>query len=320
MIIKKTQLSQSFDILDKYLDKMYLIKLFLFFPIFFLISCSAAYEKVKKIDADNPKTFQQYLLYNYQQNASFEAEEMHDWNSAKLYSEKALRANDGANIYPEKISYWKIPKNRLENITKGYENLISIYEKALIKDPKNLAKAISSLDCWAEQEEEKWQSWDIERCKNNFLRSMHNIYNNLLEEDTEIEQTKVISKKINKKNQVAIVTQNEIKELMQIIYFDFDDFDLCQFSLNTLKNFINKNKKDLSKFIIFGHTDTKGSNEYNLRLSIKRAEAVKKILLSLGISEKNLSVIGKGENKLAIITPDNTKHPANRRAEVKILN
>ena len=84
---------------------MNLIKLSIIFPIFFLIACSAAYEKVKKIDLNNPQTFQQHLLYNYQQSASFEAEEMHDWNSAKLYSEKALRAMEGQNIYPEKLNY-----------------------------------------------------------------------------------------------------------------------------------------------------------------------------------------------------------------------
>ena len=46
----------------------------------------------------------------------------------------------------------------------------------IINDPQNLAKAISSLDCWAEQEEEKWQTWDIDKCKNDFLTAMHEIY------------------------------------------------------------------------------------------------------------------------------------------------
>ena len=71
---------------------------------------------------------------------------------------------------------------------------------------------------------------------------------------------------------------------------------------------------------MFGHTDTKGSSEYNLKLSLKRAEAVKQILLNIGIDEKNISILGKGESDLAVKTHDNTKHPANRRAEVKILN
>jgi len=116
------------------------------------------------------------------------------------------------------------------------------------------------------------------------------------------------------------VTQNDEKEMMQIIYFDFDDSTLSQVSKNTLINFLNKNKKDLSKYIILGHTDTKGTYDYNLNLSLKRAEVVKEILLNQGIYEKNVSVLGKGENQLAVSTPDETKHPANRRAEVKILN
>jgi len=298
---------------------MNLSKLLLFLPIFFLMACSAAYEQVKEIDTARPKTFQQHLLYNYQQNASFEAEEMHDWNSAKLYSEKALRALGGENIYPEEINYWKIPSNKAKDIKSGYNNLLSIYDKALIKDPKNLAKAISSLDCWAEQEEEKWQTWDIDKCKNDFHAAMHGIYN-IISDESEKKTGKEIKQSEKSETNVIVVTQNDKKEMMQIIYFDFDDSTLSQVSKNTLINFLNKNKKDLSKYIILGHTDTKGTYDYNLNLSLKRAEVVKEILLNQGIYEKNVSVLGKGENQLAVSTPDETKHPANRRAEVKILN
>ena len=86
------------------------------------MACSAAYEQVKEIDIKEPKTFQQYLLYNYKENASFEAEKMHDWNSAKLYSEKALRALDGEKIYPEKITYWELPSEKAQDIKSGYNN------------------------------------------------------------------------------------------------------------------------------------------------------------------------------------------------------
>ena len=299
---------------------MNLSKLLLFLPMFFLFACSAAYEQIKEIDATNPKTFQQHLLYNYQQNASFEAEEMHDWNSAKLYSEKALRALDGETIYPEEISYWKIPSEKAKDIISGYNNLLSIYDEAIFKDPKNLAKAISSLDCWAEQEEEKWQTWDIDKCKNDFHAAMHGIYNIISDENNKKEAREELKESEKDESNVIVVTQNDKKEVMQIIYFDFDDSTLSQVSKNTLINFLNKNKNKLSRYIIFGHTDTKGANDYNLNLSLKRAQAVKEILLNQGIFEKNVSVLGKGENQLAVSTPDETKHPANRRAEVKILN
>ena len=299
---------------------MQLIKLFFLLPLLFIMACSVAYDEVKKVDIHNPKTFQQHLLFNYKEQASFEAEKMHDWNSAKLYSEKALKAKNGENIYPEKIQTWKIAKGKIKDITSSYNNLLSIYDEALIKDPKNLAKAISSLDCWAEQEEEKWQTWDIEKCKNSFHNAMHSIYNNLSNtNDSKKNKAKSSTEKQNEK-QITIVTQNEKKEVMQIIYFDYDHYLLSEVSQNTLKNFLYKHKKDLSKFIILGHTDTMGTNNYNLKLSLKRAETVKQMLLEAGISEKNVSIFGKGENDLAVRTPDNTKHPANRRAEVKILN
>ena len=286
------------------------------------MACSAAYEQVKEMDVKNPKTFQQHLLYNYKNNASFEAEKMHDWNSAKLYSEKALRAFDGENIYPEKINYWKLSTEIAKDIQTGYNNLLSIYDEAIIKNPKNLAKAISSLDCWAEQEEEKWQTWDIDKCKNDFHAAMHDIYNLLAEEDEREEVAKVTEQEVEKTEtpQVVIVTENEKKEVMQIIYFDFDNSKLSEVSKNTLFDFLDKNKKKLSRYIIFGHTDTKGHDKYNMDLSIKRAGSVKQALLDQGIASDDISILGKGESELAIDTPDNTKHPANRRAEVKILN
>jgi len=296
-------------------------KLILLISLFFLMACSAAYDQVKEIDIKNPKNFQEHLLYNYKINASFEAEEMHDWNSAKLYSEKALRALNGENIYPEKITYWKLSAEIAKDIRSGYNNLLSIYDEAIMKNPKSLAKAISSLDCWAEQEEEKWQTWDIDKCKNDFHTAMHNIYNLLTEEEKK-DGTEVIEQEVEEDDtpQVVIVTENENKEVMQIIYFDFDNSKLSEVSKTTLFNFLDKNKKKLSRYIIFGHTDTKGSNKYNMDLSIKRAESVKQALLDHGIISDAISILGKGENDLAINTPDDTKHPANRRAEVKILN
>ena len=297
-------------------------KLILLLPLFFLMACSAAYEQVKEMDTKNPKNFKEHLLYNYKINASFEAEEMHDWNSAKLYSEKALRALSGENIYPEKITYWKLPIEIVKDIRSGYNNLLSIYDEAIIKDPKNLAKAISSLDCWAEQEEEKWQTWDIDKCKNDFHTAMHDIYNLLTEEDEQAEVAEVIEQEGEEDDtpQVVIVTENQKKEVMQIIYFDFDNSRLSEVSKNTLFDFLDKNKNQLSRYIIFGHTDTKGANKYNMELSIKRAKSVKQALLDHGIIPDAISTLGKGENELAIDTPDDTKHPANRRAEVKILN
>ena len=322
MILKKTKLGLTFDILEVYKVFVNIYKLFLFIPILFIMACSASYEEVKKINLGEPKTFQEHLFYNYQQKANFEAKEMHDWNSAKLYSEKALRAQKGENIYPEKISYWKLPSDRVKDIKVGYFNLLNIYDEAKAADPLNLAIAISSLDCWSEQQEENWQTWDINKCKDDFLKSMHFIYDNIASKQkaNEDKNKKIQETKTNNNNDATLVTKNKNKEVMQIIYFDFDKYALSNVSISKIKTFLNKNGNNIENYIIIGHTDTKGSKYYNQKLSLKRADTVKNILISEGILETKIKILGKGEESLAVITPDEIRHPANRRAEIKKLN
>ena len=76
----------------------------------------------------------------------------------------------------------------------------------------------------------------------------------------------------------------------------------------------------INEYLVVGHTDTKGTNKYNLSLSIKRAEVVKEILINYGINQSSIKILGKGEESLAVDTPDDTKQPANRRVEIKKTN
>ena len=289
--------------------------------LIFLGGCSASYKQLSKMENKEPKNFQEHLLSEYKKRASFEAEEMHDWNSAKLYSEKALKSLETDEIYPEEISYWKIPEENINEIKIAYENLMTIYKDAKNIDPINLARAISSLDCWSEQQEENWQTWDINSCKNDFLNAMHNIYEKISTQENEQENTNKNKNLENEtKDEVTIVTKNENKELMQIIYFDFDQFNLSEVSKDKIKKFLNNYGSDINEYLVIGHTDTKGTNKYNLSLSIKRAEVVKEILINYGINQNSIKILGKGEESLAVNTPDDTKQPANRRVEIKKTN
>ena len=290
--------------------------------LFFLVSCSASYKELSTIESKEPRSFQENLLSEYKKRATFEAEEMHDWNSAKLYSEKALKSLDTDEIYPEEISFWKIPEANINEIRIAYDNLMAIYKDAKNLDPFNLARAISSLDCWSEQQEEKWQTWDINSCKNDFLNAMHNIYEKMSTQKNEHETSNNKDNNLEDetKDEVTIVTKNENKELMQIIYFDFDQFNLSEVSKDKIKKFLNNYGSVINEYLVVGHTDTKGTNKYNLSLSIKRAEVVKEILINYGINQSSIKILGKGEESLAVNTPDDTKQPANRRVEIKKTN
>jgi len=291
---------------------------FCLLSLLIISACSASYEKLKNVDFRTNNTFSKSLLETYKEKATYEAEEMHDWNSAKLYSEKAFNALVGAEVKPQEMTYWKLPKKNVFELTQSYNNLMIIYDKAKILDPYNLANAISSLDCWAEQQEENWQTWDINKCRDAFLNSMHQIYSKI--SDNEKNQKNTKNKKINNSESVVVVTKNEKKEIIQIIYFDFDEYTLSKVSLNTIKTFLNKNKNKISNYIIVGHTDTKGTNQYNLKLSLKRAETIKTIFLQEGIEKENINILGKGEGFLAVYTADEVAHPANRRVEISSSN
>ena len=298
-------------------------KILLIITIFFLYSCSASYKKLSNSNFSPPNNFSKHLFDLYKEKANFEAEKMHDWNSAKLYSEKALDAAKGVKIQPENINYWKIPKEHQTQIKLAYDNLMSVYEPALIHDPYNLANAISSLDCWSEQQEENWQTWDINSCKDSFLESMHKIYKNLAKnEKGERENSK--EKSYENDNEIesnaTLVTEDINSNILQIIYFDFDKSELSSISKKEIKKFLEKYENVISKFLIVGHTDTKGTKEYNYKLSIERANVVKNLLIDLGIKKQNIKILGKGEIDLHIKTDDEVAHPANRRAEISPIN
>ncbi|BCL76924.1 peptidoglycan-associated lipoprotein [Jeongeupia sp. HS-3] len=82
------------------------------------------------------------------------------------------------------------------------------------------------------------------------------------------------------------------------VYFDFDSFVVkpdFQPLLSAHAKYLLANKD--AKLIIQGNTDDRGTAEYNLALGQKRAEATKKVLLSLGVPESQLESVSFGEEK-----------------------
>ena len=283
----------------------------------FSIACSSSYKQLSNNSFSSSDEFSKHLLKEYKNKADFEAKEMHDWNSAKLYSEKALLAIKGIKVKPEKIDYWKISDEYIKELQIAFDNLMHVYSDAIESNPYDLAVAISALDCWAEQQEENWQTWDIKKCKNDYLHSMHNIYNTLSKK--EINESENVDEN-NFNVSASIITKNDSEEILQIIYFDFDKSGLTEVSLKEVKKFLKKYNNQIKKYLIIGHTDTMGTKEYNYKLSLERAMVVKNFLIVNNINEENIKIIAKGEDDLLIKTADQTKHVANRRAEIKPIN
>ena len=103
------------------------------------------------------------------------------------------------------------------------------------------------------------------------------------------------------------------------IQFDFDSARIRPESLVALGNLaaaLGSAALLPSKFVIEGHTDAKGSPDYNRKLSAQRAAAVKDLLVAKGVEGGRLLSVGKGSSELA-----NTSAPqAAENRRVKIVN
>lgn len=98
-------------------------------------------------------------------------------------------------------------------------------------------------------------------------------------------------------------------------YFDYDSAQLkpgAQAELQRVAGVLNKYPQTTIE--VGGHTDTRGSEEYNQKLSERRAQAVANALMQYGVASQRIQVIGYGESR-----PISSDHATNRRVEVLIV-
>lgn len=107
----------------------------------------------------------------------------------------------------------------------------------------------------------------------------------------------------------------------EFIYFDFDKAEIPKTEQLKLDAFIQSNINKERKVIdvnINGHTDSYGSDAYNIELSKKRATAVYYRILQLGVPESLINYQGFGEQQLIIAKGDQITQKENRRVTVTL--
>ena len=104
-----------------------------------------------------------------------------------------------------------------------------------------------------------------------------------------------------------------------IVFFGFNKCNITSEADGVLSQAASTAKETGAASIrIVGHTDTVGSNKYNQKLSVCRANAAKSNLVAKGIAENTIMASGKGETELMVQTGDGVKEPQNRRATVDL--
>ncbi|GAB1392887.1 OmpA family protein [Rhodocyclaceae bacterium] len=104
------------------------------------------------------------------------------------------------------------------------------------------------------------------------------------------------------------------------IQFDFNSSRLQDESkplLNTLAEALQSEQLNSYRFKIEGHTDAKGNDGYNRRLSLQRAEAVAVFMKNKGIKSSRISTTGMGASQL--LFPDKPLAQENRRVRITVI-
>ena len=102
-----------------------------------------------------------------------------------------------------------------------------------------------------------------------------------------------------------------------LVFFDFNKSDLTPQAVSIVNQAAaNAGPAKVTQLTVTGHTDTVGSDAYNMRLSRRRAESVASQLEKDGIPSSEISIVAKGKRDLLVPTADGVKEPQNRRVQI----
>lgn len=103
----------------------------------------------------------------------------------------------------------------------------------------------------------------------------------------------------------------------RIVYFDYDSSEIRAESRPVIEanaRALTGNRRSVTQ--LEGHTDERGSREYNIALGERRANSVRQYMTALGVSPQQIRVVSYGEERPAAAGQDEQSYALNRRVEI----
>ncbi len=143
----------------------------------------------------------------------------------------------------------------------------------------------------------------------------------LKEQEAREAQKKEAEKDLVTKKQPGIEGEVQESKALKDIHFEFDRYEIRPADAEILKaNAAFLMKLPNRKFQVEGHCDERGTAEYNLALGERRANSVKKYLISLGVSANQVSIISYGKEMPLDPAHNEDAWSKNRRAHTVVLS
>jgi len=264
-------------------------------------------------------------LYGGYEALSQDRGDAHDWIDAEHFNHKARRAARRSSTMPDAIMDRKLRDDDIPGLSAALARIRDAYDRGGRAIAPELSATVQvSYDCWIEAAEGRnpetgWASEsaarqdDIDRCRGAFDAAMSKLEALANYRLTEFRKP-AHSMAAPAAPQVAAASETFI------VYFDWDSAAVDRSGDRVIDEAVTAaNSLGIADFSITGHADRSGSDDYNLNLSLRRADNVKAALIARGVDEAGISVAGRGEAEPAIVTDDGVREPANRRVEIILL-
>jgi len=111
--------------------------------------------------------------------------------------------------------------------------------------------------------------------------------------------------------------REQFEGFVQPVFFEYDSAELTPEARSTLNesiNWLTRPENRQIRFLIEGHCDQRGTEEYNLALGDRRAQTVRAYLLAGGVSNRRMNTLSLGEERLFDLRQTETSWALNRRA------
>jgi outer membrane protein OmpA-like peptidoglycan-associated protein len=225
-----------------------------------------------------------------------------DYRSSDHFARKAMAAGRGEAVEPDTIeSRTGITRNPAfaAELGAARQRLTAAQGKGGAKvAPNDMARAQVMFDCWLQEQEENRQPWDIAACRDGFNVAMGKVEMAMMPAPTK---------------PVVMMGPEEF-----LVFFDWNKADVTPEAAKILQSVVTTaKKKGDTRVVATGFTDTSGPADYNMLLSVRRAEAVKAVLVRDGIPAAKITTIGRGQEDPLVPTPDGVREPQNRRVQIQ---
>jgi OOP family OmpA-OmpF porin len=257
-----------------------------------LAGCAGSIARMEQAQASGGTAFTQALTQEYRSFVAHEKDER-DWTAADYFAAKGLAAAGGQVVLPEEVPQ---AGEHTQALTEARKRLMAALDDgARDGTPAPAARAQRAFDCWQhEAQEDYWYDALTDAhaapCRQEFEAAM---------------------------GQVRTTTIIVDGFMHPIVLFDFDSSEINAAGKAVIDEVLaDAARMGTVNISVTGHADRAGSEAYNMALSLRRADAVRKALIAGGIPADAITVAGRGESEPAVPTRDGIKEQANRRVEI----